>query len=57
VEVFPDSYIFIGFQGTYTTIPTSLGYVSYWVFACDKPAVIITPPETPETPVDVDPIV
>ena len=31
---FPDSYQFVGFHGTYTTVPKSLGYVSFWISGC-----------------------
>ena len=31
---FPDTYQFVGFHGTYTTVPKSLGYVSFWISGC-----------------------
>ena len=45
---FPKSYVFMGFQGTYSSLPTSLGFVSYWVSACDIPEVAVAPTITPE---------
>jgi hypothetical protein len=38
----------MGFQGTYSSLPTSLGFVSYWVSACDIPEVAVAPTITPE---------
>jgi hypothetical protein len=45
---FPKSYVFMGFQGTYSALPTSLGFVSYWVSACDIPLVTVDKIITPE---------
>lgn len=47
--------MFIGFHGTYDTLPTSLGYVSYYAEKCDVPVPV--EPVEPVEPVDpVEPV-